>query len=160
MDFNLYVWLLYILSHLINDAFPVKSIHHCRPSAPKPFRSLPVPFLFHEAELDQASAKISTSHNNDHKLTSISCLRCGMHLLGQHFLGLLGHCLLGCLRHYAIACSMTLCPGVAGIVDDVGNFLFDASGELLLKLLGYDAVAYGVGSVGSFRHDDGSCLIC
>ena len=76
-----------------------------------------------------------------------------MHFLGQHLLGLLGHRLLGYLGHHTVACSMALCSGGAGVVDDVGDFLFDGLRELLLELLGYDAVAYGVGLVGSLRHD-------
>ena len=32
------------------------------------------------------------------------------------------------------------------------TFLLDLLGELLLQLLGHDAVAYGVGLVGSLRH--------
>lgn len=82
-----------------------------------------------------------------------------MHLLRQHFLGLLGYRLLRYLGYYAIACSMTLCTGGAGIVNNVGDFLLDAAGEILLELLRHDAAAYGVGSIGSFRHDDGGCGI-
>lgn len=89
----------------------------------------------------------------------MSTLRCGVDLLRQHFLGLLGHGLLRYLGHSAVACSMTLCTGGAGIVDNVGDFLFDAARELLLELLRHDAAAYGVGSIGSFRHDGGGCGI-
>ena len=77
-----------------------------------------------------------------------------MHLLRQHFLGLLGHRLLGDLGHCAVASSMALSRSVTGVVDGVGNCPFDTLGELLLEGLGDDAVAYGVGSVGSLRHGD------
>lgn len=76
-----------------------------------------------------------------------------MHLLRQHLLGLLRHRLLHALGHCAVASSMAL-RSIAGVMDGVGNCLFDTCGELLLEGLGDDAVAYGVGSVGSFRHGD------
>ena len=78
-----------------------------------------------------------------------------MHLIRQHFLGLLGHRLLGGLGHCAVAGSMALCRVTGtGVVDGVGNCPFDTLGELLLEGLGDDAVAYGVGCVGSLRHGD------
>lgn len=80
-------------------------------------------------------------------------LRCGMHLLRQHFLGLFRDRLLGYLGHRTVARSMTLSSSGTGFVDGVGDNLLDFLGELLLELLGHDAVAYGVGLVGSLRHD-------
>ena len=77
-----------------------------------------------------------------------------MHLLGQNFLRLLRHCLLRYLGDYTVARSMALGTSNAGVVDDVGYFLLNFLGELLLELFGHDAAADGVGSVGSFRHDD------
>ena len=82
----------------------------------------------------------------------ISTLRSGVHFIGQHLLGLLGHRLLRYLGHRTVARGMALRSGGAGVVDHVGDFLFDGLGELLLELLGHDAVAYGVGLVGSLRH--------
>lgn len=76
-----------------------------------------------------------------------------MHLVRQDLLGLLGHRLLRGLGHCAVASSMAL-GSIAGVMDKVGNCLFDTFGELLLEGLGDDAVAYGVGSVGSFRHGE------
>lgn len=76
-----------------------------------------------------------------------------MDLVRQDLLGLLRHGLLRGLGHCAVASSMAL-GWIAGVMDGVGNCLFDACGELLLDGLGDDAVAYGVGSVGSFRHGD------
>ena len=78
-----------------------------------------------------------------------------MDLLRQHFLNLLGHRLLRYLGHSTVTRSMALCPSDARVMDGVGDFLFDFLGELLLQLLGNDAVAYGVGLVGTLRHDDG-----
>lgn len=76
-----------------------------------------------------------------------------MHLLRQDFLGLLRHRLLRYLGHRAVARSVTLRSSGAGVVDGVGDFLFDALGEFLLEFLGHDAAAYGVGLVCSLRHD-------
>ena len=75
-----------------------------------------------------------------------------MHFLRQHLLRLLGHRLLRYLGHRTVARRMALGSGGAGVVDHVGHFLFDGLGELLLEFLGHDAVAYGVGFVGSLRH--------
>lgn len=46
----------------------------------------------------------------------------------------------------------------AGVVDAVGDFLFDFLGEDFLELLGHDARACGVGGVGSLGHGDGGSL--
>lgn len=76
-----------------------------------------------------------------------------MHLVRQHLLGLLRHRLLQTFGHCAVASGMAL-GSIAGVMDGVGNCPFDTGGELLLKGLGDDAGAYGVGSVGSFRHGE------
>ena len=78
-----------------------------------------------------------------------------MNFLRQHFFNLLRDCLLRYLRHFTVVRSVTLCSGGAGVVNDVGDVLFDGLRELLLELLGHDAVAYGVGLVCSLRHDGG-----
>ena len=75
-----------------------------------------------------------------------------MHFLRHHLLRLLGNSLLRYLGHRTVARRMALGSGDARVVDHVGDFLFDGLGELLLELLGHDAVAYGVGLVGSLRH--------
>ena len=78
-----------------------------------------------------------------------------MHFLRQHLLNLLRHRLLRYLGHRTVARRMALGARDARVVDHVGHFLFDGLGELLLQLLGHDAVAYGVGLVGSLRHGFG-----
>ena len=78
-----------------------------------------------------------------------------MHLLRQHLLRLLRHRLLRHLGHGAVARRVALGARGAGVVDGVRDRLFDFLGEHLLELLGHDAVAYGVGLVGSLRH--GGC---
>ena len=77
-----------------------------------------------------------------------------MHLLGQHLFGLLWYGLLGYLGYGTIARSVALGSGDSGVVDGVGDFLFDFLRKFLLELLGHDAIAYSVGLVGSLRHGD------
>ena len=50
------------------------------------------------------------------------------------------------------ACIVGCAGGSAGVVDLVGDFLFDFLGEYFLELLGDDAGAGGVGLIGSLRH--------
>ena len=77
-----------------------------------------------------------------------------MHLLGQHLFGLFWDGLLRNLGNDTIARSVALGSGGSGVVDGVGDFLFDFLRQNFLELLGHDAIAYGVGLVGSLRHSD------
>ena len=82
----------------------------------------------------------------------LSVLICRMDLLRQHLLSLLWHRLLRYLGHSTVTRSMALCSSDARVMDGVGNYLLDFLGELLLQLLGNDAIAYGVRLVGSLGH--------
>lgn len=81
-----------------------------------------------------------------------------VHLFRQSPLNLLGNSLLRDLWYGRTTSGVAdaRIPGCfragTGIVDGVWDLLFDGPGKLLLELLGYDAVAYGVRLVGSLRH--------
>ena len=106
-----------------------------------------------------ATTLIHHQHRYQHCLSvksnlhPLSILIRRMDLFRQHFLSLLRHRLLGYLGHSTVTRSMALCPSDPRVMDGVRDFLLDFLGELLLQLLGNDAVAYGVGLVGSLGHD-------